>query len=115
SMGTIVAARAYPNVKEELDFIIGEGFVTKTASIIERYQEKGKKLILPEPEMAYSQIVERIDVPLLILAASKDEITTTSDALEFKDRLRKKCEVVEYEGGHLQGFQYKIDDKGFGG
>src|SRR5690606_37258278 len=115
SMGTIVAARAYPNIKEDIDFIIGEGFVTKTASIVERYQEKGKKLILQETEIAYSQDVGQIDIPLLILAASKDEIITTSDALEFKVKLGKTCEVVEYEGEHLQGFQYKIEDIGFGG
>lgn len=115
SMGTAITSRAYPNIKEGLDFIIGEGFVTDTAYIIDRYEERGKKLILPESETTYSQIVASIDIPLLILVASNDEITTTSDALELKGKLGKTCEVVEYEGGHLQGFQYKIDDKGFGG
>lgn len=115
SMGIIVTVKAYPDMKEKLDFIIGDGFVTDTAYIIDRYKKRGKALVLPEPESAYSQSVAQIDVPLLILTASKDAITTTSDALELKDKLGETCKVVEYEGEHLQGFRYKIDEKGFGG
>src|SRR5690606_28476317 len=111
SMGTIITSRTYSNIREELDFIIGEGFVTNTAYMIDRYGKRGKNLILPEPETTYTQI----DVPLLILAASKDEITTVSDALELQEKLGSTCKIVKYEGEHLQGFQYKIDDKGFGG
>lgn len=115
SMGTIITVRAYPKIKQKLDFIIGEGFVTNTGYIIDRYEKRGKNLILPESEKTYSQIVRKIDIPLLIIAAYKDKITTTSDALKLKAKLGKTCNVVEYEGEHLRGFQYKIDDKGFGG
>lgn len=114
SMGTIVASKAYPEIKEKIDFIVGDGFVTDTAYIVDRYRTRGKDLVLPEPAPAYGQSVTQIEIPLLIFAASKDEITTTSDALELKEKLGKTCEVVEYEGEHLQGFQYKIDEKGFG-
>ena len=90
SMGTIITSRTYSNIREELDFIIGEGFVTNTAYMIDRYGKRGKNLILPEPETTYTQIGEQIDVPLLILAASKDEITTVSDALELQEKLAYK-------------------------
>lgn len=114
SMGTTVASKAYPEIKEKLDFIVGDGFVTDTAYIVDRYKTRGKDLVLPEPALAYSKSVSQIEIPLLIFAASKDEITTTSDALKLKEKLGKTSEVVEYEGEHLQGFQYKIDEKGFG-
>jgi alpha-beta hydrolase superfamily lysophospholipase len=113
-MGTIVASKAYPEIKQKLDFIVGDGFVTDTAYIVDRYKTRGKDLVLPEPALAYSKSVSQIEIPLLIFAASKDEITTTSDALKLKEKLGKTSEVVEYEGEHLQGFQYKIDEKGFG-
>lgn len=114
SMGTIVASKTYPEIKGKIDFMVGDGFVTDTAYIVDRYRTRGKDLVLPEPAPAYAQSVAQIEIPLLIFAASKDEITTTSDALELKEKLGKTCEIVEYEGEHLQGFQYKIDEKGFG-
>ncbi|MEQ8478049.1 alpha/beta fold hydrolase [Fulvivirga sp.] len=115
SMGTTVTTRAYPNIKEDIDFIIGEGFVTDTSMIVERYKRLNKEIILPESSMIYSSAIKSIQVPILIFSASDDTITTTSDALELKDLLINACNVIEYSGKHLQGFQAFIDSKGFGG
>ena len=115
SMGTIVTSRAYPKIKNDISFIVGEGYVTNTSQIINRYKEKGKNLILPEPAEVYSKIILSIDIPIKIFAASDDDITTTEDALELKESLGSNCQVIEYEGQHLRGFQNQIDKKGFGG
>ncbi len=115
SMGTTITTRAYPNIKEHIDFIIGEGFVTSTTDIVRRYKSLSKKLLLPERSKIYSNCLKSIETPMLILSASDDTITTTSDALELKDNLDITCDVIEYKGNHLQGFQASIDSKGFGG
>ncbi|GAB4250379.1 MAG: alpha/beta hydrolase [Ekhidna sp.] len=115
SMGTTVTSRAHPKIKNDINFIIGEGYVTDTSYIINRYKEKGKNLILPEPAEIYSNIISNINLPTLIFTASEDEITTTEDALELKESLGTNCQVITYDGQHLRGFQYQIDKKGFGG
>src|SRR5690606_29062186 len=47
SMGTTIASRAYPAIKGKIDFIIGEGFVTDTSTIIDRYKKLDKEILLP--------------------------------------------------------------------
>lgn len=115
SMGTTVTSRAYPKIKNYISFIIGEGYVTDTSYIINRYKEKGKNLTLPESAEVYSKIIQNIEIPIQIFAASDDDITTTEDAIELKELLGSNCQIIEYEGQHLQGFQNQIDEKGFGG
>lgn len=114
SMGTTVTSRAYPKIESDISFIIGEGYVTDTSYIVNRYKREGKNLILPEPPDVYSKIISNINQPILIFTASDDEITTTDDALELKNLIGNNCEVIEYQGQHLRGFQYQIDQKGFG-
>jgi len=105
SMGTAVTGRAYLTIKNKIDFIVGEAFITDTSYIIDRYLERGKKLMLPEALTSYAKEVKMIDVPLLIFSASEDQITTTSDARELQESLQGNCTVAEYQGKHLQGFQ----------
>uniref|UniRef100_UPI00404A1014 alpha/beta hydrolase n=1 Tax=Fulvivirga sp. TaxID=1931237 RepID=UPI00404A1014 len=115
SMGTTITTRAYPNIKEQIDFIIGEGLVTSTSEIVKRYKSLSKDVLLPETADIYSNCLKNIAVPMLIFSASDDALTTTSDALELKDSLNSSCNVIEYSGKHLRGFQASIDSKGFGG
>lgn len=115
SMGTTIASRAYPALKGKIDFMIGEGYVTDTLAITDRYQALDKSLILPEKPSEYKKAIHAIDIPLLILAASNDTITTHADALALKETLGNNCEVIEYSGDHLSGFSHQLDSKGFGG
>lgn len=115
SMGTTVASRAFPAIKSKIDFIIGEGYVTDTAAIVKRYSDLGKELILPEAPAEYQKAVNSIQLPLLVLTASADTITTYKDALALEGQLGGNCTVVQYEGEHLAGFQVDYDRKGFGG
>lgn len=115
SMGTTIASRAYPQIKDQVDFIIGEGFVTDPAAIVHYYKLKGKTILLPEEPEFYRKSVQSITCPVLILTASNDEVTTHRAALELQETLDGNCQVTQYEGDHLTGFQVNYDSKGFGG
>lgn len=115
SMGTTIASRVYPAVKGKIDFLIGEGYVADPFNIITRYEKLGKSLILPEKPSEYKKSLQAIDIPLLIFTASNDTITTHGDALALKETLSSNCEVVQYLGDHLTGFNHQLDRKGFGG
>lgn len=115
SMGTTIASRAYPALKGKVDFLIGEGYVTDTLAIIDRYKALDKSLTLPEKHTEYKKAIRAIDIPLLIFTASNDTITTHEDALALKAILGYSCEVIPYSGDHLTGFQNQLDSKGFGG
>jgi len=114
SMGTTIASRAYPAIKGKIDFIIGEGYVTDTSIIIDRYKELDKELLLPEESNIYKKAIQSIKSPVLILTASNDKITTQQDALKLQETLGQTCKVVEYEGDHLTGFQFDAENIGFG-
>lgn len=114
SMGTTIASRAYPAIKSKIDFIIGEGFVTDTSTIIDRYKELDKELLLPEKSSVYEKAIQSIKRPVLILTASNDKITTLQDALKLQEKLGQTCKVVEYDGDHLSGFQLDAENIGFG-
>ncbi|WP_425639654.1 alpha/beta hydrolase [Algoriphagus yeomjeoni] len=115
SMGTTIASRAYPQIKNQIDFIIGEGFVTDLGEIVNYYDEQGKEILLPEKAKAFKKSIESIDCPLLILAASNDKVTTYDAALMLQKKLGDSCQIVQFEGDHLSGFQVDYDNKGFGG
>ncbi|MDR7128376.1 putative alpha/beta-fold hydrolase [Algoriphagus sp. 4150] len=115
SMGTTIVSRAYPDIKDKIDFIIGEGFVTDTSAIVDRYKGLDKQILLPEKPVLYETAIQSIDVPLLILTASDDTITTHGDALALQSKLGETCQVIQYAGAHLAGFQFDHENKGFGG
>lgn len=114
SMGTTITGRSFPSIGQKINFIVGDAFVTDTAKIVERVDQLKKiKLTLPESAETFSKAVTAIDVPLLIFAASKDVVTTVTDAYSLCSKLGTSCKVVEYEGDHLRSFQ-ALSDKGFG-
>jgi alpha-beta hydrolase superfamily lysophospholipase len=115
SMGTTIASRAYPQIKNQIDFIIGEGFVTVPDEIVGYYKQQGKEILLPENSSEFKKSIESIDCPLLILTASNDDVTTHNSALKLQEKLGANCSIIRYEGDHLTGFQVDYDNKGFGG
>lgn len=115
SMGTTIASIAYPKIKNQIDFIIGEGFVTDPDGIVGYYKEQGKEILLPEDSKDFEKSIESIDCPLLILTASNDKITTHASAMKLQQKLGTNCSIIRYEGDHLTGFQVDYDNMGFGG
>lgn len=115
SMGTTIISRAYPEIKNQIQFIIGEGFVTNPSAIVDRHEKLGKKILLPEPSLSYEKLIQTIDTPLLILSASGDTITSPQDALNLQSQLGQNCKTIQYQGAHLGGFQVNYENKGFGG
>lgn len=115
SMGTTIVSRAYPQIKNHVDFIIGEGFVTDPDGIVDYYKEKGKEILLPESSDEFNISLESIDCPLLILTASNDKVTTHESAVRLQKKLGANCQISGYEGEHLTGFKVDYDNLGFGG
>ncbi|REG78502.1 alpha/beta hydrolase [Algoriphagus antarcticus] len=115
SMGTTIASRAYPQIKNQIDFIIGEGFVTNPDEVVGYYKGQGKEILLPESSNTFEIAVNSIECPVLILTASNDKVTTHDSALKLQRQLKDNCEVIQYSGDHLTGFQVDYDNKGFGG
>src|SRR5690606_15909990 len=105
SMGTIIATRAMDHLKGNIDFVIGEGFVTDLEKVVDRIEKaKHSNLVLPENSRQYQKSLRRLRVPLLIFAASDDVITTKEDAIDLQKK-KANCQVVIYAGDHLRGFQ----------
>ena len=105
SMGTIVTTTSINKIKDNIDFIIGDAFVTNTSRIIERVKsQKNRTIYLPEGRQDYNTLLKQIDIPLLIFAGSNDQRTTYQDALDLQKDLGKTCRVIKYEGDHLGGF-----------
>lgn len=115
SMGTTVMVRAYPAVRDQVDFMIGEGMVTEPKSIVSHYKAFQKNLLLPEDPAHFKKAIESIACPLLIFAASEDQITPFSAAEKLKLKLGNTCEIIQYEGEHLSSFHVEYESKGFGG
>lgn len=115
SMGTTIASRAYPQIKNQIDFIIGEGFVTDPDGIVGYFKKQGKEILLSENSSEFKKSLESIDCPLLILTASNDKVTTHDSALNLQQKLGDNCDIIQYEGEHLTGFQVDYDNMGFGG
>lgn len=105
SMGTIIVTRAINHLKGNIDFIVGEGFVTDVEKVVDRIEKvKHNNVVLPENSRKYQKSLKRLTVPLLIFAASDDVITTKEDAIDLQKK-KASCQVVIYEGYHLRGFQ----------
>ncbi len=114
SMGTILATQAASRKKNPINFVIYEGFVADTSQQVSRIKAlKDKTVILPEPASRYRRAVRRARIPLLLFAATDDEITTLADAESLAAGKKSPCQVMPYEGGHLRGFQ-ALSRRGFG-
>ncbi|WP_296619379.1 alpha/beta fold hydrolase [Marivirga sp.] len=116
SMGSMVTTFAFEDIKSEIDFLIYDGFVYSPNEHIERLKAlKGKETFSPIPSAKYTQKWKAIDVPILLFAGSKDEITTTEVAKSIEDELSPIAVIQIFDGGHLMGFQHEIKKSGFGG
>ncbi|MCB0560022.1 MAG: alpha/beta fold hydrolase [Lewinellaceae bacterium] len=114
SMGTILATQAAAREEAPIDFVLAEGFVANTRQQVSRINAlKGKTVILPEPASRYRRAVRRVKIPLLVFAATEDEITTLADAEGLAAGKQSPCRVIQYKGGHLRGFQ-ALSKRGFG-
>lgn len=106
SMGTIITTQSMSQIKDKVDFIISEGFVTNPYAFVKRIHEiKDKEIFLPETSENYIDDLKSIEVPLLIFSASDDQLSTVEDSLSLKDTLGEHVQVEIYEGTHLAGFQ----------
>ena len=107
SMGTNIAVKALRALEGKVDFMVAEGFVSDTSLIIQRtFEQKGKSLSLPEESIIFLSHLKEINIPVMIFAASNDEVTTYEDAVAVKKMLSVHCEVVRFEGNHLEGFNF---------
>ncbi len=101
SMGTLMATLAYE--REEFDALIAEGLVWSPVKCRERIKElKGKELKLPEGAAEAPEQLEKMTIPMLLVAGKEDQITSLSDsqaAAEGKSNRR----VLEHDGQHLRG------------
>lgn len=101
SMGTAMAALAFK--KEAFDFLIGEGVVYDPIVNVGRIKIlKDKELILPKKAKKLKKYVQKLDVPALLFAALKDDVTPLEDTQKVASFLAQ-CEIIKYDGEHLAG------------
>ncbi len=116
SMGTMVTSYAFEDIKDIIEFLIYDAFVFNPNDHIQRIKSlKGNETFSPIPSAKYTQKWKAIDVPILLFAGSKDEITTAQDAKLIKDEVSSIPVIQIFDGGHLMGFQHEIEESGFGG
>ncbi|MEM1326684.1 MAG: alpha/beta fold hydrolase [Bacteroidota bacterium] len=101
SMGTLVSTAAYEETP--YDFLVGEGFVVDAQKIAARVKEtKDKTLVVPESAVEIEKRLKKIDIPILILASTKDQVTTLADSESLMAGQMNR-NLVTYDGDHLQG------------
>jgi alpha-beta hydrolase superfamily lysophospholipase len=107
SMGSMVLVKSLNQINGDLDFVILDGFITNIERVSKRiWNQKKNRVVLPESNRSYNQSLQKLTLPALIFAASKDQITTAQDARDFeRSSIGKNVQVVVYEGEHLRGFQ----------
>lgn len=101
SMGTIMATQAFK--KEPFDILVGEGFVVAPPQVVERIKvQKGKTLVLPKGATQVENNIKKINIPMLLVCAKYDTITTLDDCHKITRGFRNR-KVLEFEGKHLEG------------
>jgi uncharacterized protein len=109
SMGTLVGVLALSKTKTAVDFFIGEGFVVNPHKIAEKLTDfKSQKIILPSDVATYSDKLRSIPTKMLVFAGKYDPITTLDDAKQLVLNDKNK-QLIEFKGGHLQGFDVMKD------
>lgn len=102
SMGTIMSTIAAQT--EQVDFIVGEGFVFSPAAIQAKiFQLKQKEIILPSNSDEYEHLIKKIEVPMLLYSGSKDVFTTLIESKEIVSQKANRT-LIEFAGNHLEGF-----------
>ncbi|MFN7117974.1 MAG: alpha/beta hydrolase, partial [Saprospiraceae bacterium] len=101
SMGTLVATLAYKETP--FDVMIGEAFVVDPPTTVKRIQDqKNKTLILPKGAKKVKKTLHRINIPMLVVCGTKDEVTTLEDGKMITQHYKNR-RLFTFEGGHLQG------------
>ena len=107
SMGTVIATLATQYCQP--DFIIGEGYVTSLVAIKSYYAKKSKEIILPKGAESYEKTLKDLKQPILIFSGKKDEVTTLTAVKKLKT-VKPQVTLVEFEGGHMEGFSVLAKD-----
>ncbi|HLW39522.1 MAG TPA: alpha/beta hydrolase [Brumimicrobium sp.] len=103
SMGTIMSTIAVQS--EPVDFIIAEGYVLNPENIKQKIKElKGKEILLPNDSEKYEEKISYINCPMLVFSGSKDIVTTLQDSENIVAQKNNR-NLIEFDGGHLEGFQ----------
>lgn len=103
SMGSIMATMAIE--KNPVDFMIAEGFVMDPFEIVKIIKQyKGDEYKLPANASLYAAALSQLKIPCLFYAGRRDGLTTIDDSMRVKF-LNPKSEVIQFNAGHLQGFQ----------
>lgn len=104
SMGTLMAGLAYEQTP--FDYLIAESFVVQPLACVERIRkEKDKTLEVPAEIAERGTQLSALPIPILMINAKNDPITTTSDCKKFAAEKPKKRKLITFDGGHLQGAQ----------
>lgn len=103
SMGTLIASLAHE--AEGFDYLIGEGFVANPEQSVERiFQQKEKKLDVPNGIDSVIEKINRMAIPILFICGTEDKITTLEDVKAIVQK-NPDHQVLSFDGGHLQGAQ----------
>ena len=103
SVSTLLATLAFQ--KEPFNFLIGEGFVSNPVAIVDYWKREANQVFnLPEGLQNYLTAVKGVTCPMLLLAGTKDEITTIASIQKVAAQ-RPNRVLISYEGDHLQGTQ----------
>lgn len=101
SMGTIMATQAFK--KEPFDILVGEGFVVAPPKVVQRIKaQKSKTLLLPKGAGKVEKNIRKISIPMLLVCAKNDAITTLDDCQKIAQGFPNRS-VLEFEGKHLEG------------
>lgn len=110
SVSTILATLVAQ--KEPIDFLIGDGYVTNPYSILSYWKrEEGKTLLLPTQQSDYLKAVYSLKCPVLLIAGTKDPITTLESIKTMVGKHRNRT-ILTYAGDHLEAMQV-WKEKGF--
>lgn len=112
SMGTIITNFLVKN--EKVDFLILEGIIPNLNTFIVQIKDKkGKDIILPKSAKKYNKNfkknLDKIN-KVVIFHGLSDSFSNVS---LFQNNNSSKIIIVEFNGGHLQGF-FKLGKKFFG-
>lgn len=101
SVSTLLATLAYQ--QESFDFLVGEGYVSDPLALVTYWKRTANRdFVLPPGAEAYREATQKTTCPMLLLAGTKDEITSLS-SIQYVASLRANRTVLTYEGDHLEG------------
>lgn len=107
SMGTIFALTAAS--KNLSSFTIVESAVTNVPQLVARWSSKGKTLRYPPSGTALEQTIKKVRTPILLFAGKADTITALNEAKTLLLGHESTRRLVEYAGGHLEGWKMGND------